>query len=177
MSEDKIAEIQARHNAAEIDSIHCPGKAHDDRAWLLAEVVRQTQLIEALERIQRETVVARHRLAEGVSQASALRAEVERALERLEMAEDEGKKLRAESERLTRERDEALTEVERLRRVQREMLTEAMSQAGALRERLAAFADTLIASISEMAAINTQFQFDGRKHRQADALPKLEGGR
>lgn len=37
---DKIEEIKARHNAAEIDSIHQPGKAHDDRAVLLAEVER-----------------------------------------------------------------------------------------------------------------------------------------
>lgn len=48
MSEDKIAEIRARHDAVN-NVLRGSSQMHDDRAFLLAEVERQAQHIEELQ--------------------------------------------------------------------------------------------------------------------------------
>ena len=92
MSDDKIAEIRARHEAEEFDS------AVDDREWLLAEV----------DRLQAEVDHERKSHAAYAGLCEETENRLEAAIERLIRERDAA---RAEVERLIRARDEALAEV------------------------------------------------------------------
>ncbi len=99
MSEDRIAEILARHEQVPSGnlSIEAISLAHDDRATLLAEVDRL-----------RADLATQQGCCDG---AAAQDAHIRREREE-HRAEVE--KQRAEIERLTRERDESRAEVARL---------------------------------------------------------------
>jgi hypothetical protein len=120
MRDDKIKEIRARHEDVAWRYYELP-LIYEDRAFLLAEVERLRAALE-VERLRLAAcdVVAMADTPESADRARQMQFDFRSAaLSSVERRVDEIIALRAENERLTRQRDEAQAEVARMKKLHR----------------------------------------------------------